>query len=65
VVNKKIVHDLVEIKSGTDVAQMINSWKNTQLLLPSMQHKESWVNIDLFIQIKYFTTRKSLNSNQI
>jgi len=34
VVNKKLVHEIVQIQNHVDVQQMINRWKTTQLLNP-------------------------------
>jgi len=36
VLNRKLVHDTIQIQNDVDVRQMINRWKNTQLLNPSI-----------------------------
>jgi len=40
VVNRKLVHDTVQIQNDADVQQMINRWKSTQLLNPSVQRED-------------------------
>jgi len=52
VVNRKLVHDTVQIQNDADVQQMINCWKSTQLLNPSVQREDSTTRIELFVQTK-------------
>jgi len=52
VVNRKLVHDTVQIQNDVDVQQMSNRWKSTQLLKPSVQYEDSTTRIELFVQTK-------------
>jgi len=53
VVNNKLIHDTTEIKTDSDVAQMIMRWKEVQCLDPFVAHPYTWQYIELFIQATY------------
>jgi len=50
IINDKLIHDIAQIKTDTNVAQMINRWKEVQHLDPSVTHPNTWQYIELFIQ---------------
>ena len=52
VVDKKIIHDMAEIKTDSDIAQMIKRWKQVQCLYPFVARLDTWQYIELFIHAR-------------
>jgi len=61
VVNRKHV----QIHNDVDVQQMINCWKSTQLLNPSVQCEDSTTRIELFVQTKNLRSARQRISSRL
>ena len=49
IVNNRLIHDMAQIKTDIDVAQMINRWKEVQRLDLSVARPDTLQYIELFI----------------